>query len=325
MILYIGFYAVLVVFVVGLSIKLANYVDLIDKKTNLSGAFIGGVILAAVTSLPELFTSISSVTIVNKPEMVIGNILGSNLFNMTILGVLMIFSVKKFSKAVIGVSHLKTAIFTLVMFALMFFVVYLGIDKSFYNISVYTILIIVMYVLSIRFMAADTADEDSKDISNLTLKQIVIRFVIMSLLLVVASVGITYVTDELAVRLNLGATLAGALFLGIATSLPELTSCIALVRKNNFNACVGNILGSGTFNFCILAVTDIIYRKGSVYVGGPQPKVLVLFGIISTALIIITFSIKAKVKKETSLKFMPLYVLLGAGITSCYVLFIVLS
>ncbi len=52
--MWVGIYAALAVCVVFFSIKLANYVDLIDKKTDLSGAFIGGVILAAVTSLPEL-------------------------------------------------------------------------------------------------------------------------------------------------------------------------------------------------------------------------------------------------------------------------------
>ena len=49
-------YLILVVLVVLLSIFLSKYVDALDKKTNLSGAFIGGVLLAAVTSLPEFIT-----------------------------------------------------------------------------------------------------------------------------------------------------------------------------------------------------------------------------------------------------------------------------
>ena len=47
------------------SMKCADYVDLLDKKTNMSGAFIGGVILAAITSLPELVTSITAITVVD--------------------------------------------------------------------------------------------------------------------------------------------------------------------------------------------------------------------------------------------------------------------
>ena len=69
-------YAVSALLVILLSLKLSNYVDLLDKQTNLSGAFLGGVLLAAITSLPELFTSISSVVFLDEPEMVVGNILG---------------------------------------------------------------------------------------------------------------------------------------------------------------------------------------------------------------------------------------------------------
>ena len=47
-------YLILAVIVMGFSIQLSNYVDIIDKRTSISGAFIGGVILAAITSLPEL-------------------------------------------------------------------------------------------------------------------------------------------------------------------------------------------------------------------------------------------------------------------------------
>lgn len=52
-------------FVVFLSIKLAELVYLLDKKTKISGASIGGVLLAAVTSPPELFTAISAVKVIN--------------------------------------------------------------------------------------------------------------------------------------------------------------------------------------------------------------------------------------------------------------------
>ncbi len=67
----IASYIVLAVLVIGLSMRLSSYVDMLDKQTNLSGAFLGGVMLAAVTSLPELFTSISGVVFLNEPELVV--------------------------------------------------------------------------------------------------------------------------------------------------------------------------------------------------------------------------------------------------------------
>lgn len=61
---------ILAVLVVYLSVRLSYYVDCLDKKTNLSGAFIGGVMLAAVTSLPELFTSLTAVLALDQPDLV---------------------------------------------------------------------------------------------------------------------------------------------------------------------------------------------------------------------------------------------------------------
>ena len=88
---YIGYIAMVAV-IVALSIKLGKYVDIIDAKSNISGAFIGGVMLAAVTSLPELFTSLSAVWIVRENSMIIGNILGSDLINLAFFGVILLIS-----------------------------------------------------------------------------------------------------------------------------------------------------------------------------------------------------------------------------------------
>ncbi len=82
----IPLYLVAAFFVVFSSMKVANAVDSIDKKTNVSGALIGGVLLAATTSLPEVITSVTSV-ILGEPNLAVGNIFGSNMFNIFIIAV----------------------------------------------------------------------------------------------------------------------------------------------------------------------------------------------------------------------------------------------
>ncbi len=315
-------YIVLAALVVILSVKLADYVDLIDKKTNISGAFIGGVILAAVTSLPELFTSFSAVVIVKNPSLVIGNILGSNLFNITVFGIILIIWAKGFSKASIGKSHFKITVFMLFLFALMFLAVTLGLDFSIFNISIYSLIIIITYAFSIKYMANDESENDNETDNPLTIKQIAIRFVILSVLLVGVSVAITYVTDILAEGFSLGATIAGALFLGVATSLPELTSTFELAKKLNFNAATGNILGSGVFNFAILAISDLLYRGGSVY-ESKDSNSLIIFGFIATLLTGMCLSLKNK--KSSGKNISAVYRIMGIGTVICYVMFIVLS
>ena len=77
-------YLLVAAVVVFLSIFLSIFVDLLDKKTNVSGAFLGSILLAATTSLPELFTSLTASLLVNNNALVYGDILGSNLFNVTL-------------------------------------------------------------------------------------------------------------------------------------------------------------------------------------------------------------------------------------------------
>ena len=324
--MWVGIYAALAVCVVFFSIKLANYVDLIDKKTDLSGAFIGGVILAAVTSLPELFTSISAVLFVKQPDLVMGNILGSNLFNMCIFGGAALIAAKSLCKATIGSSHFKTTVITFIMFAIMMLPVVFKKDYTVVGISVYSIILLVLYACSIKFMAGDSAESEGEDTSDLTLKQIIIRFIIMAVLLVTASIFITIAADHLSEEFKLGKTVGGALFLGVATSLPELTSSIALIRKGNFNACAGNVMGSGVFNFCIISVADILYRGGSVYISNDKSSsYLNIFGLVATTAVGAILLMKMRKKDTENAGLKLFYRIGGLAILACYGAFLFLS
>lgn len=92
-------YLILAVAVVFLSVKLSYYVDCLDRKTSLSGAFIGGIMLAAITSLPELFSSITAIVHLDQPSLVQGNALGSNILNLCIIASLLTLFHKQYKKA----------------------------------------------------------------------------------------------------------------------------------------------------------------------------------------------------------------------------------
>lgn len=315
-------YLLLAACVVFISIKCANYVDLLDKKTNMSGAFIGGVILAAVTSLPELITSISAIVVVDSPGLIIGNVLGSNIFNLAILGALVIFGIKSFINDKVSKSHRITLICTIAVYAILACCIFFNMDYAIGGVSIASVLILIIYLISLKFLASDDSQNDNEDTSPLTIKQIVIRFIIMAVLLVISSVLITYVTDIIAVKLNLGASLAGALFLGIATSLPELSSSVALVRAKNHNAMIGNIVGSNMFNYLILLIGDLMYFKASIYTLtiDKQTMLLTIFGFIASIFTAIILS--AKYKNVSS---KVLYIICGVLIIGCYLSFLVLS
>lgn len=276
-------YAVCALLVILLSMKLSDYVDLLDKKTNLSGAFLGGVMLAAVTSLPEMFTSISSVVFLNEPEMVVGNILGSNLFNVAALSTVSLIGFRTVLHTQVARSHSKTVIFSLLIYALLTMVALELFHIYFAGFNIASFLIIALYALGVKSLSADEGiaeNEDSR--SDLTPRQILVRFALLSLLLVAASIAITFITDRINERYQLGASFAGAVFLGVATSLPELVSTIQLIRLNNYNAACGNILGSNLFNFIILSISDFLYTAGTIYIFDYQSYVLLGCGVAAS-------------------------------------------
>ena len=308
-------YLIVAAGVVWFSVKASDYVDLLDKKTSLSGAFIGGIMLSAVTSLPELFTSISATVLIGEPGLCLGNILGSDLFNMAMLSFFLLMFTRTFEKASLSASHRVVTLFVFACYVLLILDWLDILNIHILSVSLTSVCIVILYVLSVRYMSAEdgTEEEEEADTSPLTVKQVAIRFVAVSIGIVALSIIITYITDAISIRLNLGQGMAGALFLGIATSLPEAASTVTLLRMGNVDIAFGNIVGSNIFNFIIMAVVDILYH-GSVYdFSDPQTVVLMLCGAAALPVMWLMMKFRNKWTKIAC----PVWIL------ACYVVFLI--
>ena len=85
--------------------QLSKQGNKLAEATGLSKAWIGLILMATVTSLPELVTGISAVTVVTAPDLAAGNVLGSCAFNLLILSLLDLF-VKKPITSLVKTSHI---------------------------------------------------------------------------------------------------------------------------------------------------------------------------------------------------------------------------
>ncbi len=309
--------------VVFFSIKASDYIDLLDRNTKLSGAFLGGIMLSAVTSLPELFTSISATVLLDQPGLCMGNILGSDLFNVAALSAAILFWFKGFSKGRVSKSYRHVTILVLVIYGLIC-LNFLGIlNLRILNLSVTSVLIFVVYVLGAKYLAVASdvdADEDTLGYqatksSSLSVKQIGFRFFIVSIGIIVFSIVMTYQTDLIAERLGIGQGFAGALFLGVATSLPELSSTIALFKMKNYNVAVGNIVGSNLFNFIILTVADLLSMSSGVY-AEPDAQVVNLLGLGAAAMAFFWILLRFRSRVTQAV--------CSLAILACYVAFLLL-
>lgn len=311
-------YAIVATIVVFAAIKASHYIDLIDRTTKLSGAFLGGVLLSAVTSLPEFFTSLSATIFLDKPALCIGNILGSDLFNIAMLSVLVLLAMRSFSTAKIGRGNIVVSLYMILIYGVMLLNYFGILDVEFATLNIITFIFIGVYALAVRHLAGESCEGPSyenEEPITLTLRQIVTRFAMAAVVIVVMSVILTYITDDIAAKYNLGVGLAGAIFLGVATSLPEVASTIALVRMRNYDIAVGNIVGSNLFNFLVLCTADL-FSRGDVYDYADFNVVkLLFFGVMATLLTVPMLKCKNWIVRS----------LCAVGIVACYLGFLLIK
>ncbi|ERJ11494.1 sodium:calcium antiporter [Haloplasma contractile] len=266
-------YLILALLLILASVKASIYIDNLDRKSNISGALIGGLMLAAITSLPELITSISSVIILetSNPNLAFGNVFGSNMFNLLVIGVVDLIFIKRFFLDKVSKTNNKSLMFSMAMATIMLIVFQFGLPFTIhvgsFTFSLVSIFILMFYVVAMSEMAKfdDDGPEDKEDVPSISIPRILLGFSFWAAILVISSIYVTVTADQIAQIYHLDNTFAGALFLGICTSLPELTSTLNLVRLRNYNVAISNCIGSNIFNLAIISVVDIIYVGGNIF------------------------------------------------------------
>jgi len=321
-------YLLLSLILILTSVNLADYVGLLEKKTNVSGALLSGVLLASVTSLPELFASLSATIVFDNPIMAIGNILGSNIFNLALMSLFFIFFIGTFSKSKLSKANTVYFVFVLAIYLVLFLGIFVNIDVniSVVSISFITVLIALIYFTGLykisKMPKEITEEEPTPDTSPLTVKQVSRRFALACIVLVAASIGLAFASVEIEKLLNLGSGLAGAILIGVTTSAPEIAATLTLIRGKYYDMAVSNIIGANFFNLIIICVCDIFSFNTSMYAGlqsDMQIKYLVYFGLASTIAGLIMVLAKPKTTKK--IVFLSLF----AVMIVAYVAFLVLS
>lgn len=273
MLLWLGFIVcTLAIFYSG--IRLSKYGDIIAEKTGLGRTWIGVVLIASVTSLPELITGISSVTYAGVPDIAVGDVLGSCVFNMLILALLDVVyrPGSLYAKAQYG--NVLSAGFGILLLSVV------GISLIFENriiplgwIGPYSLLFGCMYFIAMKLVysyekrrIAAFLKEKAVEFrySEIPTKTAVVNYGVNAGIVIIAATFLPKIGEGIAETTGLGQTFVGNIFIAISTSLPELVVSIAAVRMNAIDLAIGNLFGSNIFNIFILALDDIFFIKGPI-------------------------------------------------------------
>ncbi|MCY7308686.1 MAG: sodium:calcium antiporter [Rhodoferax sp.] len=253
---------------------LTRYADVIADKTGWSGAWIGLVLLATVTSLPELATGISSVTLADAPDVAVGNVLGACVLNLSYVAVLDVLKRDEplFQRA--GMGHIGLAGFGIIMLSLAglgLAISQFPLARSLGHIGLYAPALLIVYLLAVRTifryersqLAADAGKAASR-YPDMSLRPAVWRFGVAAGVVVAAGVWLPFIATDLALAMQWTESFVGTLLVAMVTSLPELVVTLSALRLGAVDMAIANLLGSNLFNVLILAIDDIFYVRGPI-------------------------------------------------------------
>lgn len=254
--------------------QLSRYGDVIAEKTGVGGTWVGMILLATVTSLPELATGISSVTAAHAPNIALGDALGSCVFNLIILMILDFLHREESIYTRASQGHILSAGFGIILIGFVGFNLLLG-EKaenfSIGHVGIYTPVIVLLYAIAMRTVflyeqqqIAAYAREVASRYPDVTLKQAVSRYALAALIVVSAGIWLPFIGKEMAHVMGWNNTFVGTLFIAFATSVPELAVTLAALRIGALDMAIGNLLGSNLFDILIIAVDDLFFLKGPI-------------------------------------------------------------
>lgn len=287
--------------------KLARYGDVIAEKTGLGRAWIGLVLMAGVTSLPELITGISAVMLAGTPDIALGDVMGSCVFNLSIIALMDLLHGPGpiFSKA--EHSHNLSAGFGVILIGTASLSILAGGSvPSVGHLGLYTPLIMALYAVGMRSVflfqrkqLVVRAGEIAAKLQygHISAREAAVKYGLNAVVIVGAALWLPFIGDRLAAVTGLGASFVGSVLIAMTTSLPELVVSVTALRIGAADMAIANLLGSNMFNIFILAVDDIAFVTGPLLSHVSINHAMTGFmAVIMTGIIIVSLTYRAEKK-----------------------------
>ncbi len=268
--------------------KVAKYGDIIAQKTGLGGVWIGVVLIALVTSLPELFNGVSAIVLVGAPDLTVGNLLGANSFNLLNLALLDIICQNGSLLALVSRTHRLTGWFSLLLVLVVAASIF--ISHSLYTMDMgwmgwYTPIIILLCLVSMRMIFLSEQRQPARQETRLdygeeSTGKVYLYFAFSAACIIGAGIWLAIIGNEITLVTGWGQSFVGSLLLAFTTSLPEITVSFAAMRIGARDMAIANMLGSNLFNMTIIPIDDLLYLKGPVLAAVSERLLIIALAVM---------------------------------------------
>ncbi|MBL8997100.1 MAG: hypothetical protein KJZ74_12520 [Gemmatimonadales bacterium] len=289
------FFILSAVAVVAAGTALTRAADAIAERTGLGRAWIGLILLATATSLPEVATDIAAVRL-GALDLAAGDLFGSSMANMLILALLGLVPPRNqvFERA--ALDHALSASLAIVLNATAAMLILSPLGASAFGIGMEAVVLLAIFFAGtlvvfrqnkLITLAAATAGVVPPVLPQphvLTLRRAILRFAGASLAILLVAPVFAQSAHRIAELSGLGQTFVGTLLVGLSTSLPELVTALTAVRLGAFDLAVGNLFGSNAFNMVVFVFMDAAH-PGALFAALDKGHALTaLFAVVLMAI-----------------------------------------
>ncbi|TNB48217.1 sodium:calcium antiporter [Martelella lutilitoris] len=295
--------------ILACGVRITDVADRIADRTGLGEALIGGLLLGAATSLSGTVVSITT-AFEGRASLSFSNAVGGIAAQTAFLALAdMIYRRVNLEHAAADLSNLFQGALLVLLLSIPL-IAYVSPDISFFAVSPFSLILFGIYIAGVvaskrvrddpmwrpvgtRETRTDTPDEEQKDArGNVAIFAV---FGALMLLMGIAGYAISGVAGVLTDRYGLSASLVGALMTAVVTSLPELVTTLAAVRRGALQLAVGGIIGGNTFDTLFLTLSDVAYRDGSLYHAiNKDDLVWLSVGLSATAILLLGLIVRQK-------------------------------
>ena len=297
----LGIFAAAGVVVFLVSLRITRLADLIADRTGMGEAMAGGLLLGAATSLSGLTVSATSAW-AGAASLAIANGVGGIAAQTAFLAAADIaFRKANLEHAAAEPANLFQAALLMALLTLPILAFALP-AQSVFGVHPASIVMAAGYLYGVRVAAEVRADPmwepveteetrhdepEDEDERHRSVWRPALAFAVLAAILGVAGWVIAQAASVGTARLGLSSTLVGAAGTALVTSMPELVTTVAAVRRGALQLAVGGIIGGNTFDTLFLVASDVSYREGSIYSAiGDTDVYWLTTGLLMTAILL---------------------------------------
>ena len=288
--------------------RLAGIADRLADRTGMGEAITGALLLGASTSLPGITTSVTAAWN-GAAELAMSNAIGGIAVQTAFLGIADIFN--REANLEHQAASLPNMLNASVLMALLGCVLLAadGPDYTFWGVHPATPLLFLGYLFGLRLARKSheapewrprrtgltREDEPEAESGSESLLGLWTRFLVLAAIMGVSGWVVARAGIGLTRQTGISASIVGGLFTAVATSLPELVTCVAAIRRGALTLAVGDIIGGNCFDVLFAAAADVAYRSGSIYHAvGADERFLVALSVVMTAVLLMGLVIREK-------------------------------